>query len=159
MLTETIPSFVIRALGPLLFVVGITCFLIMNTYQEKQLQLAKAMYLNDEVYSQKNSGMEYDETASSSEIVGILLSNPTVNIKILNNNGGRVINVEPLANGSMYVTVDQGLGELSRNIYAKTIFNFQGFNMNYIEVGDYNVSFSYNAQGEIECVTYSLAAG
>lgn len=156
MLTDKIPSFVVRALGPLLFVGGITCFLLMYDNLEKQLQLSKALYLNDEVYSQKNSGMEYVQTVSSSEIVGILLANPTVQIKIVNNHGGRLITVEPLSNGAMYVTVEQGLGDLARSVYAETIFNFQGFNMNYVDVGDYSVNFDYSAAGELECVTYTL---
>ena len=156
MSTDTITSFVIRAFGPLCFVGGITCFLIMNNYQEQQLRLAKSLYLSDEVYSQKNSGVDYKGTVSSIEIIGTLLANPTVSVQIRNNNGGRLINIEPLSNGAMYVTVEQGLGELTKNVYAKTIFNFQGFNMNYVEPGDYSEEYSYDASGELKCITYSL---
>lgn len=154
MLTDAIPSFIFRMVGPFLFVSAVTCFLVMYGYQETQLRLAKATYLNDAVYSQADNDEEYADAVSSTEIIGILLSNPTIDIKIL---GDRVlVSVEPLTNGSMYVTVEQVAGELSKGLYAKTIYNFQGFNMNYVSGGYYSEKQSYNANGELESITYTL---
>lgn len=156
---ETLLKFLERAIGPFIFVSAMTVFIINYNSEERFLSNAKSTYLSDNVYSQKNSSVEYTETVSSSELVGILIANPSIELEIINNGGGRVISVVPLTNGSMNVTVTEGLVGTTKEVYSKTMFNFQGFNMNYVEAGDYTISYKYNASGELIKTTYKKVIG
>lgn len=152
---ETIIDYVESAIGPILFAVGIACSLLLLQSNSNLLTAVKSEYVSDAVYSQKYEDETFKDTISSTDLIGTLLATPTVGMQISNKHGWRIINVQPLSDGSLRIIVNEKHGVTSTEVFNKTIFNLQGFDRNYIESGEYSVEHEYNSAGDLEQIKYT----
>lgn len=152
---NSIVEFMERALGPLLFVAGVTMLTVMLGTQSDLLREVKEIYASDSVYSQDYYADDYSETISGDELFAVLASGPTVTMQIVNNRGVEKVYVEPLSNGSLSIRVTKRNGTVDNEVYNETMFNLQGFPRAYVQSGEYTQDYSYSSNGELTKVTYT----
>lgn len=158
---ETVLELIENAMGPFLFAVAFMALTSVMSGQSAYLQAGTDEYLEDAVYSQKNSHYEPDETVSFDELVATLVATPSVDmdVKVFNcpsmNPRTFTFSIKVLGDGSLRVKKQYYFADSLYETDYGILYNFQSFDFTEFPSGDYMKEFEY-VDGQLSNVVYSI---